>query len=110
MDLKVQLRLAESVATEAHRGQKRKNPKLEFWDREDYINHPRRVSENVETDLEKAVAWLHDVIEDTTVTLDQLLQGLKSRSLLNLSEGQGTLGWLKTAPIGLLVVSNCRKR
>ena len=48
---------AEILATKHHEGQKR-------WDGSPYIMHPRMVSELVETDEEKCVAWLHDVIED----------------------------------------------
>lgn len=38
----------------------------------DYIKHPETVASFVTTDEEKAVAYLHDVIEDTAVTLDDL--------------------------------------
>ena len=39
---------------------------------EDYIKHPEKVASFVETDEEKAVAYLHDVIEDTELTLEDL--------------------------------------
>lgn len=43
---------------------------------EPYIDHPRRVAEAVREDCgdldATAVAWLHDVVEDTPVTLDDL--------------------------------------
>lgn len=35
----------------------------------DYIKHPETVASFVKTDEEKAVAYLHDVIEDTSLTL-----------------------------------------
>ena len=35
-----------------------------------YIEHPRRVAARMGSDEEKVVAWLHDVVEDTGVTLD----------------------------------------
>ena len=35
----------------------------------DYIKHPEAVASFVKTDEEKAVAYLHDVIEDTPLTL-----------------------------------------
>ena len=35
----------------------------------DYIKHPETVGSFVKTDEEKAVAYLHDVIEDTSLTL-----------------------------------------
>lgn len=34
----------------------------------DYIKHPETVASFVKTDEEKAVAYLHDVIEDTELT------------------------------------------
>lgn len=60
-----QVAIARRIATEAHAGQidKAGSP---------YIDHPRRVAARL-TDLRaQAVAWLHDVIEDTDVTPDDL--------------------------------------
>lgn len=37
-----------------------------------YINHPLAVAEMVETEIEKIVALLHDVIEDSELTLENL--------------------------------------
>ena len=56
---------AYEIAKRAHLGQ---------VDRagEDYIKHPEKVASFVETDEEKAVAYLHDVIEDTELTLEDL--------------------------------------
>ncbi|MCH1643116.1 GTP pyrophosphokinase [Paenibacillus timonensis] len=56
---------AISIALEAHRGQKDKggNP---------YILHPLAVMNRVATIEEKIVAVLHDVVEDTEITLDHL--------------------------------------
>lgn len=53
---------AHEVAKKAHFGQ---------TDRAgiDYIKHPETVASFVTTDEEKAVAYLHDVIEDTSLTL-----------------------------------------
>jgi (p)ppGpp synthase/HD superfamily hydrolase len=56
---------AISIAVEAHRGQKDKNGKP-------YILHPISVMGKVETDTEKIVAVLHDVVEDTDWTFDDL--------------------------------------
>lgn len=58
---------AKLVATMAHAGQIDKA-------REPYINHPARVADRLEYGrfFDRAVAWLHDVVEDTTVTLDDL--------------------------------------
>ncbi len=53
------------IAEKAHAGQKDKAGK-------DYIVHPAAVAGMLETDEEKAVAYLHDVVEDTDVTLEDL--------------------------------------
>ena len=57
--------LALEVAKEAHKNQKDKggNP---------YINHPIKVAEMLETEDERAVAFLHDIVEDTDITLEHL--------------------------------------
>jgi len=62
---------ALNIATEAHRGQADKSGV-------DYIFHPMRVASNfVHNSDESVVAMLHDVLEDTDVTLDDLFaQGL----------------------------------
>ena len=52
---------AARLATLAHEGQKDKAGKP-------YINHPTAVAAGVETPVEKAVAYMHDVLEDTTVS------------------------------------------
>ena len=53
------------LATDAHRGQKDRND-------EPYIMHPLRVAAQLWGYDERMVAVLHDVVEDTEVTLDQL--------------------------------------
>lgn len=53
------------LATVAHRGQKDKAG-------EPYILHPLRVMLTFSTNIERAAAVLHDVIEDTLVTLEDL--------------------------------------
>ncbi|MDT2595990.1 HD domain-containing protein [Enterococcus dongliensis] len=58
--------LALIIAQEAHKGQVDKAGI-------DYIHHPIYVASLVETDEEKAVALLHDVIEDSDITLSDLL-------------------------------------
>lgn len=60
-----QEQLARKIATRAHTGQ------LDRAGRP-YIEHPTHVAANVEGDLAKATAWLHDVVEDTDTTLDDL--------------------------------------
>lgn len=37
-----------------------------------YVEHPKRVMQSMSTDAERIVAVLHDVVEDTDLTLDQL--------------------------------------
>ncbi len=56
---------ALELATKAHFGQKDKAGK-------DYILHPITVASFMDTDEEKAVAYLHDVVEDTSVSLEDL--------------------------------------
>lgn len=58
--------LAFEIAKEAHAGQTDKAGL-------DYILHPQQVAAMVTTDEEKAVALLHDIIEDTDVTVSDLL-------------------------------------
>ena len=58
------IRRAQEIATMAHEGQKR-------TDGSPYIKHPARVASAVEDRL-KPIAWLHDVVEDTRVTLENL--------------------------------------
>lgn len=57
--------LALQIAQKAHVGQVDKAGK-------DYILHPITVSSYMDTDTEKAIAYLHDVLEDTNVTADDL--------------------------------------
>lgn len=59
------IELAKSLATFAHEGQKDKSGAP-------YIDHPRRVAERLRSHEGKQVGWLHDVLEDTAVTVDQL--------------------------------------
>ena len=56
---------AYKIAKKAHLGQVDKAG-------EDYIKHPEKVASFVKTDEEKVVAYLHDVIEDTELTLEDL--------------------------------------
>lgn len=60
------VRLARIIATGAHYMQVDKGG-------HDYILHPTAVAAMVHTDDEKTVAWLHDVVEDTEITLKDLL-------------------------------------
>lgn len=56
---------ALEIATKAHFGQKDKAG-------QDYILHPITVASFMNTDEEKAVAYLHDVVEDTNVNFEDL--------------------------------------
>lgn len=60
-------RMAVEIATDAHRGQKDKggNP---------YIEHPLKVAEGLKEVEMKIVAVLHDVLEDSDTTAEELLQ------------------------------------
>ncbi|GAA4742299.1 hypothetical protein GCM10025783_12030 [Amnibacterium soli] len=84
-----QVALARRIATEAHRGQ---TDKLGV----DYIEHPRRVAARLDPLDEQAVAWLHDVLEDTEVTAEDLrAQGVDGEvvdavQLLTRSEDEAT--------------------
>ena len=59
------LQRAIEIATQAHQGQFDKSGK-------DYIEHPLRVMEMGQTENEKIVGVLHDVIEDTDWTFEKL--------------------------------------
>ena len=59
------LETAIRVAVTAHAGQKDKEGLP-------YITHPLRLMHSVTDDAAKIVAVLHDVVEDTSVTLDDL--------------------------------------
>ena len=58
---------ALEIAIKAHKGQR-------DLAGVDYIEHPKAVSNLVNSDEEKAVAYLHDVLEDTYITEKDLLQ------------------------------------
>lgn len=57
--------IACAIARKAHEGQTDKAGAP-------YIEHPAHVASQVEGDAAKAVAWLHDVVEDTPLTFDDL--------------------------------------
>lgn len=59
------LDLAIKIAIDAHAGQVDKGG-------QPYILHPLRVMLSVETDDERIVAVLHDIVEDTTITANDL--------------------------------------
>jgi (p)ppGpp synthase/HD superfamily hydrolase len=67
MSIDIILKKAEELAYKYHNGQKR-------WDGSPYINHPVRVANSLISEHKKIVALLHDVIEDTYVTADDLIK------------------------------------
>ena len=89
------LELALSITTEAHRGQFDKSGI-------DYIEHPIFVASQVDSEEEKAVALLHDVIEDSSVTAEELLNAglpetvVTAVQILSKKKGQDYQTYLKT--------------
>tara|TARA_R110002126_G_C10490983_1_gene504927 strand:+ start:155296 stop:155715 length:420 start_codon:yes stop_codon:yes gene_type:complete len=90
--------LAAQIATDAHKGQTR-------WDkRTPYISHPAAVARAMIQDKWSedyiAVAWLHDVIEDTSVTAEQLLAAgipadiVQSVETISKKDGQSYLEYI----------------
>jgi (p)ppGpp synthase/HD superfamily hydrolase len=65
-----QLDIARAIAAIAHRGQVDKAG-------QPYIQHPQRVADRVAlqggSERDVVVAWLHDVLEDSDLTADDLL-------------------------------------
>lgn len=68
MNLKEQLNRAIEIAVSAHEGQ------LDTNNGRPYIEHPFRVMSAGQTLREKIVGMLHDVVEDTPWTLEQLTE------------------------------------
>lgn len=60
------LALCASIAYEAHQGQYRRDGITP------YIEHPKAVAARLKGTWEKCVGLLHDVVEDTDVTFDDL--------------------------------------
>lgn len=56
---------AKALAAMVHAGAKDKAG-------DPYIHHPERVASRLEKPEEKVVAWLHDVVEDTDTTVDDI--------------------------------------
>jgi (p)ppGpp synthase/HD superfamily hydrolase len=67
---------AEVIARLAHSGQ------LDTVTCAPYVTHCERMAAMVEGDDVKAVAWLHDVLEDTSVTIIQLIDAGVSADVL----------------------------
>ncbi len=60
-------RIALAIATQAHKGQVDKGG-------HDYIEHPEFVADHLTDESERIVALLHDVVEDTDITIEYLSQ------------------------------------
>ena len=58
--------IALEIAISAHKGQKDLGGI-------DYIEHPKAVANLLETDEEKTIGYLHDVLEDTSITEEDLV-------------------------------------
>ena len=65
-DYQILYEKAKAIAMKAHAGQKDKGGM-------DYITHPLRVSELCRTKQAKIAALLHDVVEDSDVTCEDLM-------------------------------------
>ena len=65
---KMNLEHAIEIAVVAHKGQKGKSEAP-------YILHPLRVMLSLSSDEDRIVGILHDVVEDTSWTFDQLREG-----------------------------------
>ena len=63
-----ELKIAEQIAREVHKGQKRP------IGNDDYIKHPEEVANSFEDIGYKIVAWLHDVLEDSDLTFGDLIE------------------------------------
>ena len=70
------VKLALEIATRAHEGQVDKAGIA-------YIHHPIAVAAEVHSPEEKMTAYLHDVVEDTSVTLEDLREAGFSGEVLN---------------------------
>lgn len=99
------LQRAIEIAVAAHRGQVRKGGTP-------YILHPLRLMLAVESDEERIAAVLHDVVEDTEVTLRDLAQEgfsaavLDALSLLTHDDDQDYMDYIeeiKTNPLARAV-------
>jgi len=71
-----QVAIAKAIAALAHRGQVDKGG-------QPYIDHPARVASRMVDNRSKAVAWLHDVLEDSDFTADDLIAAGVDADIVN---------------------------
>ena len=71
-----QARAAEQLARAAHADQTDKTGRP-------YVEHLERVAGRMDDDGQRAVAWLHDAIEDTTANAEDLIRAGIDRSVVN---------------------------
>ncbi|KXB33270.1 HD domain-containing protein [Atopobium deltae] len=89
-----QIELSLSIAIEAHKNQVDKAGMP-------YVEHPKRVSAACKTDTQKVAALLHDVLEDTSTTAQDLLaQGVDAHvveivQLLTRPQGVSYMNYIK---------------
>ena len=76
------------LATEAHRGQKDKAGVP-------YILHPLRVMLRMETEADRIVAVLHDVVEDSGVTVSDLQKAGYSAEIVEAIQYQSERGRIR---------------
>jgi len=72
-----ELELAERFASSAHQGQFRRDGTTP------YVEHARRVAARLDQRTLKAVALLHDVLEDTSATEEELAAAGISREVID---------------------------
>ena len=78
VDAAQELELAIALAVRAHHGQRYPSPKAE-----PYILHPLSVMLNVSGVRAQTVAVLHDILEDTTVTAQELREANLSSEVVD---------------------------
>lgn len=85
---------ALELATKMHKGQLRK------YSGDEYITHPVAVANRFNDESHKIVAILHDTIEDTRLTIDQLIEYgfnskiIKSIDILTKKENEDYLDYI----------------
>jgi len=79
-----QSEIAEKIAREAHKGQYRKIGEDKG---KGYIVHPERMANKyLHSDLLSAAMWIHDVLEDTPVTKEDMLKQGLSQEVVDIVE------------------------